>query len=78
MIALDFQTVAQIVAGRGLNTLLEGLALARFELDRSTLFWRPEFHDAVCSLVFDSFGYCRAAAAFTDHFPSAAVRIAPA
>ncbi len=28
MIALDFQTVAQVVAGRGLNTLLEGLALA--------------------------------------------------
>ena len=26
--ALDFQSVAQIVAGRGLNTLLEGLALA--------------------------------------------------
>jgi beta-lactamase regulating signal transducer with metallopeptidase domain len=28
MIALDFQTVAQVFAGRGLNTLLEGLALA--------------------------------------------------
>jgi beta-lactamase regulating signal transducer with metallopeptidase domain len=28
MTALDFQSVAQIVAGRGLNTLLEGLALA--------------------------------------------------
>ena len=28
MIAIDFQTVAQVVAGRGLNTLLEGLALA--------------------------------------------------
>ena len=28
MMALDFQSVAQIVASRGLNTLLEGLALA--------------------------------------------------
>jgi beta-lactamase regulating signal transducer with metallopeptidase domain len=28
MIALDFQTLSQIVAGRGLNTLIEGLALA--------------------------------------------------
>src|SRR3954469_3936162 len=28
MMALDFQSVSQIVASRGLNTLLEGLALA--------------------------------------------------
>ena len=49
-----------------------------FELDRSALLWGPQFHDAVCSLVLDSFGYCRAAAAFTDQFPAAAVGIAPA
>jgi len=28
MTALHFQTVAQVVAGHGLNTLLEGMALA--------------------------------------------------